>query len=88
MKEEQNMQVRRCFIGQLEVDFEPCGMPSMWDLSSFSNPGLIGEYTFEIEDVELPLLVEDSIEVTQPLCQLVEYYERFVYQDFWNGCSD
>jgi hypothetical protein len=79
---------KRHYIGQLDFDFEPRVLPCMWDLSSFSGNHHIGEHSIGAEAVEMALIEAESEEITRPLNQLVDFYDRFVYPDYWSGCSD
>ena len=81
------METRKHFIGELDFDYEPCGMP-LWDLSGLSRACPIGGFTPEIEPVELEVNAEESVVITRPLSQLVDYYDRLVYPGYWNWCSD
>lgn len=82
------MQYRRYFIGQLDMDFEPYGIPSMWDLSGFCDHRPFEGTVFDQETGGLGFIEDESAEITQPLSQLVEYYDRFVHPGYWNVSSD
>lgn len=82
------MEVRKHFIGQLDYDDEPCGLPSMWDLSGFPVTQPIREYDCSTEAVAWAFKTEEGVEITSPLCQLVDVYDRLVYPGYWSGCCD
>ena len=84
------MEVRRYIIGQLEFDYEPCGLPCMWDLSGFFRTHRSGEYTYTcgLETVDSTFKEEKGVEITQPLNQLVDLYDKLIYPGYWSGCPD